>query len=309
MGFFSRFERRVEDGFEGLNDKLFDAPISPVQIAKKCEKQMRREKMVGAGKEFAPTLYTILVNPDDDDRLFGYYPTLSGETETYLRAKAMGEGLVMDGNPLVRFIVDDELKSGKFDVIAELVSAPIVEQLRAEEMERYGLLETAAPQFNNPVAVAPIAPIATAGNFASSGIDVMVDDPMLDYDTYDDYDVIAEPVAIPNTTNFQEEAFANEATPAPQAQAHLTNLTTGRNFPLIRAIRLGRSSDCDITVQDLNASRMHAEIRPESATKWLVSDLGSTNGTLVNGRHIANAFLNEGDRITIGTTTFLFSLH
>ena len=44
MGLFSKFERRVEDGFEGINDKLFDAPISPVQITKKAEKQMRREK-------------------------------------------------------------------------------------------------------------------------------------------------------------------------------------------------------------------------------------------------------------------------
>ena len=51
MGLFSKFERRVEDGFEGINDKLFDAPISPVQITKKAEKQMRREKTVGAGKE------------------------------------------------------------------------------------------------------------------------------------------------------------------------------------------------------------------------------------------------------------------
>ena len=139
MGFFSKFERRVEDGFDEMGDKFFDAPISPVQIAKKAEKQMRREKMVGAGKEYAPTLYTVLVNPDDDERLFGYYPTLAGETETYLRGKAQELGLVMDGSPLVRFIIDDELKHGKFDVVAELVSAPIVSQLRAEEMQRYGL--------------------------------------------------------------------------------------------------------------------------------------------------------------------------
>lgn len=70
MGLFSKFERRVEDGFEGINDKLFDAPISPVQITKKAEKQMRREKTVGAGKEYAPTLYTVLVNPDDDRPVF-----------------------------------------------------------------------------------------------------------------------------------------------------------------------------------------------------------------------------------------------
>ena len=124
MGIFSKFEGKMEDTFEGTADKMFDAPISPVQIAKKAEKQMRREKMVGAGKEYAPTLYTVLVNPDDDERLFGYYPTLAGETETYLRGKAQELGLVMDGSPLVRFIIDDELKHGKFDVVAELVSAP-----------------------------------------------------------------------------------------------------------------------------------------------------------------------------------------
>ena len=61
MGFLSRFEGRMEDTFEGAADKMFDAPISPVQIAKKAEKQMRREKMVGAGKQYAPTLYTCLL--------------------------------------------------------------------------------------------------------------------------------------------------------------------------------------------------------------------------------------------------------
>ena len=45
MGIFSRFEGRMEDTFEGAADKLFDSPISPVQIAKKAEREMRREKM------------------------------------------------------------------------------------------------------------------------------------------------------------------------------------------------------------------------------------------------------------------------
>ena len=143
MGFLSRFEGKMEDTVEGAANKMAGAPLSPVQIAKKAEKQMRREKMVGAGKQYAPTLYTVLVNPDDDERLFGYYPTLAGETETYLAAKAAEHGLVMDGQPLVRFIVDDALKHGKFDVIAEAVAAPIVAQLREEEMERYGLAPTA----------------------------------------------------------------------------------------------------------------------------------------------------------------------
>ena len=76
---------------------------------------------------------------DDDARLFGFYPTLAGETETHLTATASKNGLTMDGTPLVRFIVDESLKHGKVEVIAEVVSAPIIEQLRAEEFERYGV--------------------------------------------------------------------------------------------------------------------------------------------------------------------------
>lgn len=324
MGFFSKFERRVEDGFDDMGDKFFDSPISPVQIAKKAEKQMRREKMVGAGKEFAPTLYTVLVNPDDDERLFGYYPTLAGETETYLRAKAQELGLAMDGAPLVRFIIDDELKPGKFEVVAELVSAPIVSQLRAEEMHRYGL-ESQAP-VQQPAAQNPMAgQQAPVQNYASSGIDVMAEDPQM-YE--DDYAAPAvppiagaaggvapvAPVAAGAAGN-QTVRFNDAMAPQPAMvgrhmphQPRLIDLATNRSFPLTKdRILLGRALSSDIAIEDLNVSRTHAEIRQEAANAWSIADLGSTNGTLVNGRHIASVMLQEGDRVTVGTTTFLFT--
>ena len=182
MGLFSKFENKMEDTFEGAANSLSNAPISPVQIAKKAEKQMRREKMVGAGKQYAPTLYTVLVNPDDDARLFGYYPTLAGETETYLKAKAAEEGLVMDGNPLVRFIVDDGLRHGKFDVIAEAVASPIIAQLRNEEMARYGLAPQQGRGYGN-------APAGYDDPYAAPADDYGYDDYGFDQpaDSYDDY--------------------------------------------------------------------------------------------------------------------------
>lgn len=299
MGLFSRFERRVEDSFEGMNDRLFDAPISPVQITKKAEKQMRREKMVGAGKEYAPTLYTVLVNPDDDRRLFGMYPTLAGETETYLRAKAAEEGFVMDGAPLVRFMVDEDLKHGKFDVIAELVSAPIIAQLRNEELERYGL---AQPQHPNYGAAQPYGQVQPDQGCPNAGAYADAAEPA-------PYDVrqaaaVAEPIPIPNTVMFDE---MDQAAPY-QSEPCLINLTTDRSFPLNQSrIRIGRATGCDIVLDDLNASRTHAEIFQESPAVWGLADLGSTNGTLVNGKHIASVILNDGDRITVGTTTFVFT--
>jgi pSer/pThr/pTyr-binding forkhead associated (FHA) protein len=113
---------------------------------------------------------------------------------------------------------------------------------------------------------------------------------------------VAEPV--PVTTAFNNQRGAQPAAASPR----LVNLNTNRSFTLKNnRTLLGRAISCDIVLDDLNVSRTHAEIRRESPTLWNVADLGSTNGTLVNGRHIASAVLSEGDRITVGTTTFLFT--
>ena len=445
MGFFSKFEGRMEDAFEGAADKMFDAPISPVQIAKKAEKMMRREKMVGAGKQYAPTLYTVLVNPDDDQRLFGYYPTLAGETETYLAAKAANEGLVMDGQPLVRFIVDDELKHGKFDIIAEPVAAPIIAQLRAEEMQRYGLggapVRGAAAAYAQPAAqpygaqgvaaADPYAPGRGLDPYAAPApapygqpqqqpyadayaqpdnkpplpyvpddeIDYSIDygeytfdsqdfddyrengaaarpiarndryddgyeeDDYSDYgyqepgqaqgfDGYDDRHAVASapfderaaanagivgaagavgaamggaaaagaigahgarqvaPMGAPDTVEFA--AGGGNAAPMPSVgavRARLVNLADNRAYDLATArLVLGRDRKSDIVVDDINASRTHAELRFEPQGVWVITDLGSTNGTYVNGVETTSQPLRGGDRMTIGMTNFAFSI-
>ena len=75
----------------------------------------------------------------------------------------------------------------------------------------------------------------------------------------------------------------------------------------MRRLLIGRESKNDIAVHDVNASRTHAELRFEPQGIWTITDLGSTNGTLVNGREVATQPLSEGDRITIGMTNFVFT--
>ena len=387
MGIFSKFEGKMEDTFEGTADKMFDAPISPVQIAKKAEKQMRREKMVGAGKQYAPTLYTVLVNPDDDRRLFGYYPTLAGETETYLAAKASEQGLTMDGQPLVRFIVDEGLKHGKFDVIAEAVAAPIISQLRNEEMERYGLGGA-----NAGYGAAAAYP---AQQFGRAGAAMPADQRFNQYDQYDQYDqyeqygnqgyqqapagngweaqgyqapaqepwgqpaaaapdyaaaqqaaagavdqfnayaagaapaaaaagyaagqaaaaAAPQPQAVPqqaaNTVMFAGAGVPGQqpAQPRQASRARLIDTAANRAIDLASArVTLGRESRNDITIPDINVSRTHAEISLSPQGAWVITDLGSTNGTYVNGRAVASQPLNEGDHIAMGSTNFVFTL-
>ena len=72
-----------------------------------------------------------------------------------------------------------------------------------------------------------------------------------------------------------------------------------------RKVLVGRSRECDIQLADPNVSRRHAELRQEGTTYWVV-DLGSTNGTEVNGRRLKRAKLRDGDTITFGSTDAVF---
>ncbi len=529
MGIFSKFEGKMEDAFEGGGGGMGKAPISPVQIMKKAEKQMRREKILSAGKQYAPTLYTVLVNADDDQRLFGFYPTLAGECETRLSAAASDEGLFLDCPPLVRFIVDEGLKRGKFDVVAEAVSAPIIEQLRAEEMQRYGM----PTAFSSPAHAAPQSAFgmggaygqqqaygaslrpahsnarhaahqagaragaqagAQAGGFApspaypffeqgaypstqgaypstqgafpsqgaypstqgagaaavpayaaqeagsplpyvsgegadgsvgygrhaaksegfadahkpdspsenpqgasspnvpglffdeeplpgqppdaqpsgfrqsSSGGDARDDSPAPSganqaqaqsaaHDRHGQpghpqyHNVPSRPLGanptpnaaagvaaagvaaasvaagaaygagaaagahqggqagMPNTVAFVAGAGkANPASSQTKVQAHLTDVTSNRFYDLAtNRVLIGRETGNDIVVNDLNASRQHAQIEINPQGAWVITDLGSTNGTLVNGQSVQRRILKNGDRVTLGVTEFVFS--
>jgi hypothetical protein len=71
---------------------------------------------------------------------------------------------------------------------------------------------------------------------------------------------------------------------------------------------MGRSRQCDVTVDDPNVSRNHAEVRPRGGS-WVLTDLGSTNGSRLNGRRVEGSeLLKPGDEIEVGTTVLRFEL-
>jgi hypothetical protein len=77
---------------------------------------------------------------------------------------------------------------------------------------------------------------------------------------------------------------------------------SGREFDLAGAIVIGRDASAGIVIDDAEASRRHASFAAEGASAT-VEDLGSTNGTFVNGERLSGSrALSAGDRIRIGTT-------
>jgi len=81
----------------------------------------------------------------------------------------------------------------------------------------------------------------------------------------------------------------------------------GGEFPLRmdREIIVGRSSDLDMVLVEDMVSRRHAKISSTDAEVY-IQDMGSTNGTFVNGERITSQHLADGDRVNVGRTALTY---
>lgn len=83
-------------------------------------------------------------------------------------------------------------------------------------------------------------------------------------------------------------------------------LPGGKRIPITdEPVTIGRMADCTIPLSDESVSRRHAEVR-RLGSNIVVVDLGSTNGTKVNGAGVRERRLADGDEITVGTTSLRF---
>ena len=123
-----------------------------------------------------------------------------------------------------------------------------------------------------------------------------------------------EPVLVEGPTTSGRAPIVSEPAAAAKAQtspsdAELVLIENGkpaRSFQLGKEkVVIGRLAESDVIVSDPAASRRHAEIRRQDG-QYVISDLGSTNGTRVNEAAIGERTLEEGDRIKIGRTVLEF---
>jgi pSer/pThr/pTyr-binding forkhead associated (FHA) protein len=84
--------------------------------------------------------------------------------------------------------------------------------------------------------------------------------------------------------------------------------STLNNIELLPEMTIGRSRECDIFLEDLAVSRLHATIRELSNGTYEIIDNRSATGTFVNGRAMARCTLYEGDEVQIGASRFVFRL-
>ena len=273
MNMLKSAERKLEGLVEGLFGRAFKASVQPVELAHKLAKEMGDHKTLGVSSVYVPNEYEIYLGRDDHEKLAALGDALKTELANYLTAFARREGWTMVAAPRIELFEDDDLRLGEFGIATRTVTAPPGADGAA----------AGAPDPNADAAayaVPPAAAVPVAAAIPPAGVSPVAAGPS------------------PAQTVLYERpaaAVARYALRGPGVDVELSGET----------VVIGRSRRCDVVLTDANVSRQHAEIRLTGA-QAVVRDLGSTNGTRVNRRAVAQAVLQPGDRIEVGTTELRF---
>jgi ABC-type multidrug transport system ATPase subunit/pSer/pThr/pTyr-binding forkhead associated (FHA) protein len=118
-------------------------------------------------------------------------------------------------------------------------------------------------------------------------------------------DRLAPPERKPAPRHAMAAAAAQSAQPvAPDLLPSVDRRPTARMKLPAKALRIGRMHDNDVVLSDLNVSKRHAELRKSPTGSYEIVDLGSHNGTFVNGQPVSSKVLTEQDLVSIGNSTF-----
>jgi len=284
MSLLRSIESKIEGLFEGVFGRAFRTHVQPVELARKLAKEMDEHRSVSVSRVYVPNEYTVYLSAGDRKQFASYEGSLVGELQEYLTEHAKREGYALLTPPRVSMATDADLAIGEFG-IATRVAQPddVLPPLPRSEPERppAASVSIPAPAVPVPAAPPPAPPFPVP---------------------------VPEPDLLPELEpELEPAATMVYGSPEPEPEPEVVTLTIdGRAHQVIsEQVVLGRSRECDIRVADGNVSRRHAELRKIGDDYWLV-DLGSTNGTELNGRPVRREQVDDGDRITIGSTEIVF---
>jgi hypothetical protein len=273
---FRDIERRIGGLVEGLFGRTFRSSVQPVELARKLAKEMDDHRTISIHRVYVPNLYTVYLNPADREQFAAYESQMCNELAEYLVEHARREGYSTATRPVVALESEPDLTVGMFGIAVGGDDGGGGGEERPGPSATVAVPEVPpAPPLPEPAAPV-LPPIPTE---AVSGATMVY---------------AAQPDPDP------------EPEPEPRPREHAVLIWDGRDVPLDRdVVVIGRSSGCDIVLDDPNVSRRHAEVRRLGEGFSLV-DLGSTNGTEVNDQRVGETSLMNGDVIGVGTTRLTF---
>ncbi|MFL6177726.1 MAG: FhaA domain-containing protein [Ornithinibacter sp.] len=310
MGLFDRLEAGLERAVQGTFAKHLRSAVHPVEIASHIRRAMDDRAVTSSGRAIVPNVFTIELSPGDYDRL---HPDLSSvEMDLVAAAEEHCDGQhYQPAGPIdITFEEHDDLETGVFRIRPSKASRPRATGHTGQERVPSPREQSrqASPDAGRAAPPAPPGPgVVRSGPAAGAGAAGAA--------------AAAPGAADPDWARAPAEdglgATARHPAPPPPARPKRANPADrpwldvdGERYPLMGAITiLGRDDSADIILDDPGISRRHSELRVTTDGPHFVTtirDLGSTNGTFVNGERITSEHLQDGDRVTVGRTSVTF---
>ena len=284
MGVLQRFERRLE-GMVGLAfARVFKGKVHPAEIAKALQREATEQrKVMGEGRVLVPNVYDVRLGPTDYDNLSEWSEQLAAELADMVAEHIDDEGFQTFGDVQVRLERDDELHTGVFEVASHVADPGARRPERAARLSA-GLDD----DWGGPVPGHNGDPAPVPGPPPVPGRPPLPPLPSLRGHSAEGASVVGRSGQRPGVTHVL-------VVDGPGTR-HV--LGAGSNV-------IGRGTEADIRLPDTGVSRKHVDVVLEGATAD-VQDLGSTNGTLVNGRRVGRQPLADGDVIRIGHSVLVY---
>ena len=270
-------------------ERVIKSSVRPLQIGRKLIREIDANRTVDArGRAVAPNLFTVHLHEKDRAAFGDLEKPLIAELTEAAKEYAASEDYALLGDVKVTLLTDATLKPGKFSIHAEVMAsaggpAPVETEKAAVEAP------ATAPEASD--VAAPAMPVAVPAAPAVPPTPPTVATPSI------------PPVPVP----------AAPAGTAPPAKKFTLIMGDGSRIALKPGVvSVGRSAESTVPLNDSNVSRRHAELRSRGdgeAVEWVVVDLGSTNGTMLNGVKISGEKkLKHGDTLAFGSSTARFEV-
>jgi hypothetical protein len=278
MNVLKSVENAISGLLEGAFGRMFRSEVRPVELARKLAREMDAHREVSLSRTYAPNEYSVWLSPQDRARYEGVEAEVIEELAAYLLEHARQEAFVLATPPRISMHTDERLALGEFGISAQLTK-PAERAAR-----RGGSGDVSAGRGSGREAPSLRPPAPEEAQAPSAAGETMI---------WSDSERLRGPLL-----------EAREA----RADAVLVH-ADGRREPLpAGGATIGRSHACEIVIDDPGVSRRHAAIA-RGRDGWVLDDLGSTNGSKVNGAPVdGSRALADGDEIELGSATLRFEL-
>lgn len=277
MNAVERFESFLEGLVEGSFLRLFRSRLQPVDLAKRLERTMEAEKRITWSRPLVPNQFQIALSQQDLADVTGYAALLQRELAQFVAERAVERGFHLPGQVTVDLAADPSLPAGVFHVAGSFVAAQqsgasfgMPSHAGASAGAVRGVRNTQRPAPDPSSDVGHTRPLSAAAPAAAEAAGTT-------------------PVLV---------ALDLAGAGAPTAPHRLVSGET----------RVGRGLDNNLIVADPSVSRHHAVVE-WAAGQYRVRDLGSTNGTWINGRRVIPPrrwlAVAPGDTVAFGAVTYL----